>query len=48
MPVLGEDGFFLYESRAIAKHIAQKYVKQATKLMPDTSDLKAYAPFEQV
>jgi len=48
MPVLEDDGFFVYESRAIAKYIAQKYAKQGAKLMPDTSDLKAYALFEQV
>lgn len=48
VPVLEDDGYFVYESRAIAKYIAKKYAGQGTKLIPDDSDLKAYGLFEQV
>jgi len=47
IPVLEDDGFFVYESRAIAKYIAKKYAGQGTKLLPDGSDVKAIALFEQ-
>jgi len=48
IPVLEDDGFFVYESRAIAKYIAKKYAGQGTKLIPEEGDLKGYALFEQV
>lgn len=48
VPVLEDDGYFLYESRAMAKYIARKYAGQGTELMPDNKDLKAYGLFEQV
>ncbi|KAG8921907.1 hypothetical protein FRC01_014755 [Tulasnella sp. 417] len=35
------------ESRAIGRYIAAKYADQGTKLIPDPSDLKAVALFEQ-
>ncbi|KAG4433347.1 hypothetical protein IFR05_011175 [Cadophora sp. M221] len=47
VPVLEDDGYFVYESRAIAKYIAKKYAGKGTKLIPDDSDLKAYGLFEQ-
>jgi glutathione S-transferase len=40
-----DDGFILYESRAIARYIVNKYASQGTRLIP--TDLKANALFEQ-
>ncbi len=48
IPVLEDDGFFIYESRAIAKYIAAKYEGKGTKLMPVAGELKEYGLFEQV
>ncbi|KAK0123671.1 hypothetical protein ONS95_008683 [Cadophora gregata] len=47
VPVLDDDGYLVFESRAIAKYIAKKYAGQGTKLIPDEGDLKAYGLFEQ-
>jgi glutathione S-transferase len=41
-----DDGFILYESRAICRYIAAKYADQGTKLVP-TDSLHAIALFEQ-
>jgi len=47
IPYLDDDGFVLFESRAIGRYIAAKYANQGTKLLPSASDLKAVAIFEQ-
>lgn len=44
-PSQDDDGFILYESRAIARYIATKYASQGPALIP--TDLKANALFEQ-
>ncbi|KAK0236258.1 glutathione S-transferase [Armillaria nabsnona] len=46
VPYIDDDGFILYESRAISRYIALKYESQGTKLIP-TDDLKSIALFEQ-
>ncbi|KAF8175846.1 glutathione S-transferase [Pholiota molesta] len=45
VPYIDDDGFILYESRAICQYIEAKYPDQGTKLIP--SDPKAYALFLQ-
>lgn len=40
-----DDGFILFESRAIAAYIATKYASQGTALIP--TDLKANALYQQ-
>jgi len=47
IPYLEDDGYFLYESRAIAKYVAKKYEDQGTKLIPADGDFKGYGLFEQ-
>jgi len=45
IPAIDDDGFILYESRAIARYLEEKYPNQGTKLLP--SDLKGRALAEQ-
>ncbi|KAJ7706347.1 glutathione S-transferase [Mycena rosella] len=48
IPVLEDDGYFLYESRAIGRYIAQKYAKEGTpNLIPTSGDLKEMGTFER-
>ncbi|KAJ7096858.1 glutathione S-transferase [Mycena epipterygia] len=45
VPMLDDDGFVLYESRAICRYLAEKYAGQGTPLIP--TGLKEKALFEQ-
>ncbi|KAG6908613.1 hypothetical protein DXG01_004016 [Tephrocybe rancida] len=45
IPYIDDDGFILYESRAICRYISTKYTDQGTKLIP--TDLNENALFEQ-
>ncbi|KAJ6577057.1 glutathione S-transferase [Mycena vulgaris] len=45
VPYIDDDGFILYESRAICRYIADKYPNQGTKLVP--TDVQGKALFEQ-
>ncbi|KAI0739292.1 thioredoxin-like protein, partial [Irpex lacteus] len=45
--IVEDDGFTLYESRAIGRYIAEKYRGQGNEVLPSKDDLKAVALFEQ-
>lgn len=42
-----DDGFRLFESRAIGRYIALRYAGQGNAVMPNPADARAYALFEQ-
>src|SRR3954469_18305963 len=48
LPLLDDDGYLVYESRAICKYLALKYHEKNKSLMPSLDNPKAYGLFEQV
>ncbi|KAH8598681.1 glutathione S-transferase [Bisporella sp. PMI_857] len=47
IPVLEDGDLTIFESRAICRYLENKYKDQGTKLMPEPSNIKAMALFEQ-
>ncbi|KAF8875499.1 glutathione S-transferase [Infundibulicybe gibba] len=47
VPYIDDDGFILYDSRAICRYVSMKYREQGTPLLPPAKDIKATALFEQ-
>ncbi|KAG8990441.1 hypothetical protein FRB94_000308 [Tulasnella sp. JGI-2019a] len=47
VPYLDDNGFILFQARAIGRYIALKYANQGTNLLPNAADIKAVALFEQ-
>ncbi|KAJ2928734.1 hypothetical protein H1R20_g8379, partial [Candolleomyces eurysporus] len=47
VPYIDDEGLILYESRAIARYIAEKYANQGTPNLLPTKDVASRAMFEQ-
>ncbi|KAJ7731554.1 glutathione S-transferase [Mycena maculata] len=47
VPVMEDDGFILYESRAICRYLVQKYPATGLCLMPPETETESRAAFEQ-
>ncbi|EUC39795.1 hypothetical protein COCMIDRAFT_10184 [Bipolaris oryzae ATCC 44560] len=47
IPILEDNDFVLFESRAISRFLAIKFANQGTPLLPSFQDEKAWALFEQ-
>ncbi|KAG2394154.1 hypothetical protein C9374_003918 [Naegleria lovaniensis] len=47
IPVLDDDGFLVYESRAICRYLEAKFKDRGTPLIPSTEDIQAFGLFEQ-
>ncbi|KAJ3481107.1 hypothetical protein NLI96_g7882 [Meripilus lineatus] len=45
--IVDDDGFEIYESRAISRYIANKYRAQGPPLLPESTDVQKLAKFEQ-
>lgn len=47
VPYINDDGYIMYESRAITRYIAAKYANQGIPLVPSPTSPAAYGHFEQ-